>query len=97
MDKETKTGIQILVGMLLITVILVIVYCISVDIWNQYQITYKIYYPGNTVTKTVISQGTPRYESWRGSNVLSYHTRYFTSECVGTSAPIEITSCIKLP
>lgn len=97
MDKETKTCIQILTGLLLIVIMIFVMYCISINIWNQYQITYKIYYPGNTTTKTVVSQGLPSYESYRGSNALSYKTSYFTTEFIETSAPIEITSCIKLP
>lgn len=68
--------------------------------WNRREfndtyctVTYKIYYPNNTVTKykTVYyteNQGLPRIKSRRGSNKLIYRG----STLEQTTAPIEIIS-----
>ena len=68
-------------------------------------ITYRIYYPSNTITKTVTKRTTenPSYllASDRGSNYLVFNTsnHLFDKYCEkleDTSAPIEVVSFVKV-
>ena len=74
--------------------------CFGID-----NITYRIYYPSNTITKTVTKRTTenPSYllASDRGSNYLVFNTsnNLFDKYCEkleDTSAPIEVVSFVKV-
>ena len=74
------------------------------DYTHEATIVYKVYYPGNTVTKTFTFDSTDdpgyRLDSYKGSNNLYVETlrnggftKFYDLE--HTTAPIEVVSFIK--
>ena len=60
----------------------------------EYLLTYRIYYPGNTVEKemTFCSSKECRYvlSSYGGSNNLTIYRGFFSKVVLSTTAPIEV-------
>lgn len=63
---------------------------------RNYQIKYRIYYPGNTVEKVVYSADTPYLTSHRGTNHLAWTNEKGSYVGVATTAPIEVVFVKKL-
>ena len=62
---------------------------------GKHRVTYTVYYPGNTVTKTVIIDDAPYLGSDRGTNYLKVG-RVTGPTVIETSAPIELNDVVKL-
>jgi hypothetical protein len=62
---------------------------------ERHQVTYTVYYPGNTVTKTIIINDTPYLGSDRGTNYLKVGS-ITGPTVIETSAPIELKEVKKL-
>ena len=63
---------------------------------EKYKLTYRIYYPGNTVEKTVYCWGKIYNSSRGGSNLLMYVDNESGNRVrIKTTAPIEVVECEK--